>query len=151
MSMPVVAWACAMTSIINRLIDPDRTTSQTLQPPSWTMGRDVLWFQLTIPSARVPSESEYVGLSGSNTVSVDVNDTIGSALPEFCFVLATPPPRRCGGGVSRPTGDIVDFLQYDENIQLPDMVPQDEWASMSAMLTVQFDGPPAKRLRPSGP
>ena len=115
------------------------------------MGRDVLWFQLTIPSARIPAESEFIGLVSSNTVAVDVNDTIGSALPEFCFVLATPPPRPVPvGGVTPPTGDVLDFLQYDENIQLPDVVPQDEWASVSAMLTVQFEGPPTKRMRPSG-
>ena len=48
-----------------------------------------------------------------------------------------------------PSGDVLDLLQYDENIPLPAEVPQDEWACINAMLTVQFEDPPVKRLRRS--
>ena len=106
-----------------------------LQPPSWTSGRDTLWFQLTILSARIPGESQYIGLSASNTVQVLVTDRVGSALPEFCLVL--------------PTGDGLDIAQYDDTILVPDEVQQDEWASVSAMLTIQFEEPATKRLRTS--
>ena len=63
-------------------------------------------------------------------MQVLVTDTIGSALPEFCIVL--------------PSGEVVDFIQYDGNI-LADEVCQDEWASINAMLTVQFEEPPPQK------
>ena len=125
------------STIVNRLLDPDRSLDTHLQPPSWTSGRDTIWFQLTIPTARIPGETQYIGLSASNAVPVLVTDSIGSALPEFCLVL--------------PSGEVLDIAQYDDNIRLPDEVPQDEWASVNAMLTIQFDEPvTAKRLRVSG-
>ena len=120
------------STIVNRLIDPDRVISTYLQPPSWTSGRDTLWFQLTIPSSRIPGESRYIGLVSSNVVQVYVTDSVGSALPEFCLVL--------------PSGEILDIAQYDDNIRLPDEVPQDDWASVNAMLTVQFEEPAPKRM-----
>ena len=123
------------STIVNRLLDPDRALPQYLQPPSWTTGRDTIWFQLTIPSARIPGESQYIGLSASNVVPVVVTDSVGSALPEFCLVL--------------PSGELLDIAQYDDNIPLPDEVQQDDWSSVSAMLTVQFDEPPSKRSRNS--
>ena len=118
-------------TIVNRLLDPDRALPQYLQPPSWTTGRDTIWFQLTNPSARIPGESQYIGLSASNVVPVVVTDSVGSALPEFCLVL--------------PSGELLDIAQYDDNIPLPDEVQQDDWSSVSAMLTVQFDEPSSKR------
>ena len=120
--------------IVNRVSDPDRVLETFLQPPAWTSDRDTIWFLLTIPSARIPGESRYVGLASSNTVQVMVTDSIGSALPEFCLVM--------------PSGEILDIQQYDGNIVLPDEVPPDEWASVSVLLTVQFEEPPQKRPRP---
>ena len=74
-------------------------------------------------------------MSASNTVQVVVTDSVGSALPEFCLVL--------------PTGDVLDIAQYDDTILVPDEVQQDEWASVSAMSTIQFEEPATKRLRTS--
>lgn len=119
--------------IVPRLSDPGRNLETHLQPPSWTGSRDVLWFLLTLPGARIPCGSLYLSISGSNTVQVWVNDTTGSALPEFCIVL--------------PSGEIVDFQQYDDNIPLPAEVPQDGSAGVSAMFTIHFDEPPPKRRR----
>ena len=119
--------------IVHRLSDPGRKPDARLQPPAWTTGRDVLWFLLTLSGARVPGEAQYLSLSSSNTVQVWVTDTIGSALPEFCLVL--------------PTGEVVDFEQYDDNIPLPREVPQDGWACINAMFTIQFEEPPPKRQR----
>jgi hypothetical protein len=55
-------------------------------------------------------------------------------LPEFCLVL--------------PTGEVIDFPQYDDNIALPAEVGQDETVGINAMLTVQFEEAPVKRSRP---
>ena len=121
------------STIGNRLLDPTRVWETYLQPPNWTFGRDTVWFQLSIPGARIPGEASYIGLSSNNVVQVQVTDTIGSGLPEFCFIL--------------PSGEILDFVQYDSNIALPDEVPHDEWACISTMLTVQFEEPPPKRQR----
>ena len=115
------------STIINRLVEPDRVLEASLQPPQWTIGRDTIWFQLTVPSARIPGEAHYIGLASSNAVQVNVTDTIGSALPEFCLVL--------------PSGEILDFIQYDGNIVLPNEVPHDDWSGINAMLTVQFEEP----------
>ena len=45
------------STIGNRLLDPTRVWETYLQPPSWTFGRDTIWFQLTIPGARIPGEA----------------------------------------------------------------------------------------------
>jgi hypothetical protein len=118
------------STIVNRMVDADRVLSTYLQPPSWTSGRDTIWFQLTIPSARIPGDSQYIGLSASNMVPVVVTDSVGSALPEFCLVL--------------PSGEVLDIAQYGDNIHTPDEVQQDEWASVNVMLTIQFDEPAPK-------
>ena len=121
------------STIVNRLIDVERVLEAFLQPPAWILGRDTIWFQLTIPSARIPADTQYIGLASSNVVQVTVTDTIGSALPEFCLVI--------------PSGEMLDFIQYNANIPLPDEVAQDDWSGISAMLTVQFDEPQVKRQR----
>ena len=105
----------------------------SLRPPAWITGRDTLCFLLSIPGARVPCEARYIALGGSNTIPVWVNDTIGSALPEFCVVL--------------PSGEVLDLQQYDDNIPVPTEAPQDNWACVSAMFVVQFEEPAVKRLR----
>ena len=120
--------------VTHRLKDPDQWMQDVrLRPPDWITQRDTLWFLLTVPGGRIPGESRYVALGSSNSVPVNVSDTIGSALPEICLVL--------------PSGEVLDFVQYDGNIVLPAVVPQDEWASISALLTVVFDEPPIKRIR----
>ena len=136
--------------IANRLVDPTRGNACTLapspaigkmvdpivQPPAWTLDRDTMIFQLTIPSARIPGESRFIGLASSNTVQVSVIDTVGSALPEFCLTL--------------PSGEVLDLVQYDPIVSLPDEVPHDECAAIIAMLTIQFEEPAAvKRQRGS--
>ena len=122
------------STITQRLQDPDRWLTDTrLQPPEWTSHRDTLWFLLAVPSSRIPGKSEYISLGGSNSVPVLVSDTVGSALPEFCLVL--------------PTGEVLEFAQYGDNIPLPSVVPQDEWAAINAVFTVQFDEHGAKRAR----
>jgi hypothetical protein len=124
-------------AVVTRLVDPDRVLEASLQPPPWTTQRDTLWFHLPVPSARLPGEARYVGLSASNTVQVWTTDTIPSALPEFCFTL--------------PSGEVLDFEQYDGNLVLPAEAPQDEWAAVSALFVVQYEDPPtAKRQRLAG-
>ena len=126
------------SAIVYRPLDRDRQFMEpTLRPPAWIQDRDTLWFQLAIPDARIPGESKYIGLFASNPVPVEVNDNVGASLPEFCLVL--------------PTGEVVDFVQYDDNIPLPAEVPQDEYACISALLAVQFEEPPPKRQRAGGP
>ena len=72
---------------------------------------------------------------GSNTDAFGLleSECICYRLPEFCVVL--------------PTGEVIDFEQYGETIPLPAETPQDETATISAMLTIQFEDPPIKRSR----
>lgn len=150
------------SAIVYRPQDPDRVYADSaLRPPSWTRDTDTLWFQLTVPSARIPGESRHVGLSACNAVPT-------GRVPRARRGDATPvgadagqrrrfPPRVLPGAAVRPhrdrqdrgapRGEVVDFVQYDGNIPLPTEAPQDEWASMSVVLTVQFDGSEAKRIR----
>lgn len=120
-------------AIVTRLVDPDRVMDGALQPPAWVTHRDTLWFHLTVPSSRIAGESRYVSLFASNNVPVFTTDSIRSALPEFCFVL--------------PSGEVMDFQQYDDNVALPIEAPQDEWAAVNALFVVQFEEPPTKRQR----
>jgi hypothetical protein len=48
-----------------------------------------------------------------------------------------------------PNGEVLDFLMYDEeNVPVPMDVVHDDYASMSALLTVQFAEPLSnKRLK----
>jgi hypothetical protein len=128
-----VAPAGDQSVITYRLSDPDRVQDAAVQPPAWTTARDTLWFLLTIPGARIPGDARYLSLSGSNAVQVVVTGNVGASLPEFCVVL--------------PSGEVVDFQQYDDNIPVPAEGPQDAWACISALLTVQFEVPPVKRQR----
>lgn len=81
----------------------------------------------------MPADTQFLGLSGINSVPVYVRDAVTAALPEFCLVL--------------PTGEVIDMEQYDDNIPLPAEVQHDENASASALLMVQFEEPPPKRSR----
>lgn len=135
--------------VIHRLFDPDRPLDPHMRPPAWVEQRDALRFQLTIPSAKIPGESRFigqgslrasggnpvVGCASSNTVTVEVVDAVGAGLPEFCLVL--------------PSGEVLDFVQYGDAIVLPREVIHDEYAGISVLLTVQFDEAPVKRFRTS--
>ena len=95
-----------------------------LAPPAWITARDTLRFLLTVGSGRVPGGSQFLSLYADNPVVADVLDVPGSALPEFCLVL--------------PTGEVLDFLMYDESIRFPNEVPHDEGAGIYATLRIQF-------------
>lgn len=47
-----------------------------------------------------------------------------AALPELCFVL--------------PSGDVLDFVEYGDNIPLPEECPSDEWAGIYATVRIQM-------------
>ena len=126
-------------TIVHRLVDPSRVLDPVLQPPTWTTLKDTLWFQLTVPNARIPGESQYIGLSASNVVSVLVNDVVHMALPEFCLVL--------------PSGEVLDLEQYGGNIPLPAEVSQDESACITAStggVVTPAPPPPVGAVRGAG-
>lgn len=113
------------STIVHRLVDTtDKLGDDVVLPPDWINGRDTLRFMLAMGSSRIPGESQFICLSTESSMLVDVLDTPGSALPELCFVL--------------PTGEVLDFVMYDDNIPLPNEVAHDEWAGIFATVRVQF-------------
>lgn len=124
--------------ISHRLIDAvrDRIRDPRLRPPSWIDDRDTMQFHVAITGGKIPCNASFMGLSGSNTIHVDVTHDIGTLLPEVCCVL--------------PNGEVLDFMMYDEeSVPLPLDVIHDDFASVTAMFTVQFDETIAggKRMR----
>lgn len=86
--------------------------------------RDTLRFFLTLGSARIPGESQFISLYTDTSVLVDVTDNPCAALPELCFTL--------------PSGEILDFLMFDEiNSPIPAEVAHDEWAGIYATVRLQ--------------
>ena len=93
-------------------------------PPSWINSGTTVRFLLGLGSARVPGECQFITLSTDASVIVEIEDVIGSALPELCFLL--------------PSGNLLDFAEYDDNIPLPDECPSDEWAGVHATVRIQL-------------
>lgn len=116
------------------MIDPEKPSVDIVQPPDWIDHRDTLRFLLALGSARIPGECQFISLLTDSSVLVDVLDTPGSALPELCFVL--------------PSGEVLDFYMYDNNVPLPLEVGHDEWAGIYATVRLNFlDDRPEKRSK----
>lgn len=114
--------------IAHRLVDEVRTSLRDprLQPPAWIDERDTMQFHVAVTGGKIPCNASFIGLCGSNTIHVDVTHDIGTLLPEVCCVL--------------PNGEVLDFMMYEEEtIPLPVDVVHDDFASVTAMFTVQFD------------
>lgn len=100
------------------------SAATTMSTPTWVNRTTTIRFLLALGSARIPGECQFLTLSTDAQVVVELDDAIGSALPELCFVL--------------PSGDMVDFIEYNDNIPLPEERPSDDWAGMHATVRIQL-------------
>lgn len=107
-------------------VDVDRGAANSpgvTLPPAWVDRRETLRFLMSISSARIPGDGQFITFGTDATFVVELSDHPGSALPEVCFVL--------------PTGEVVDFEMYDGGM-VPTEGPHDEWAGMYATVRISL-------------